>query len=95
MLFRSHDRILDFELNRDRLDVSELLARSDYTDDDPIGDEYLTIKPISKDIIRIQFDVDGADSKSPQTLAILSDVNYSDFRENFAEQLITKPTEFS
>ena len=89
-----HDRILDFELNRDRLDVSELLARSNYTGDDPIGDEYLAIKPISNDLIRIQFDVDGTDSKSPQTLAILSDVNYSDFRENFAEQLITKPTEF-
>ena len=89
-----HDRILDFELNRDRLDVSELLARSNYTGDDPIGDEYLAIKPISNDLIRIQFDVDGVDSKSPQTLAILSDVNYSDFRENFAEQLITKPTEF-
>ena len=94
-VFLHHDRILDFELNRDRLDVSELLVQVNYTGDDPIRDEYLSIEPISTDIIKIKFDADGAGSQNPQTLATLSNVNYSDFRENFAEQLIVKPTEFS
>ena len=88
------DRILDFELNSDRLDVSELLERSDYTGDDPIGDDYIAIKSTTEGSLDIQFDADGAGSKRPETLAIISNVNYRDFRANFAKQLIIEPTEF-
>ena len=88
------DRILDFEVNKDRLDVSELLEQSDYTGDDPIGDEYIAIKSTTEDSLEIQFDADGTGSKRPETLAILSGVNDCDFRSDFAEQLIIEPTEF-
>lgn len=88
------DRILDFELNCDRLDISELLELSGYIYTDPIRDGYITVVPLTEASLEIQFDVDGIGRKSANTLAILENIDPLAFQQEMANQFIIMPTEF-
>ena len=88
------DRILDFELGSDHLDVSELLAQANYTGRQPIADGYLTITSIRQNSLEVKFDADGAGNSPASTVAILENIDPLAFEQESAAQLITIPTEF-
>lgn len=88
------DRILDFELNSDRLDVSELLKLSDYISGDPIRNGYITVVSLTEDSLEVQFDRDGIGGKSGNTLAILENIDPLAFERELANQFIFMPIEF-
>ena len=88
------DRILDFELNSDRLDISHLLELSDYISTDPISDRYLTVNFLTKDSLEILFDTDGTGDKPANTLAILENIDPLAFQRELPNQFILMPTEF-
>ena len=85
--------ITDFELNRDRLDISELLDRAEYTGNEAIEDGYIKISSVMNSLT-VQFDSDGIGENSPTTLAILENVDPMAFQEDIVSQFITIPTEF-
>ncbi len=89
-----YDRILDFELNSDRLDISELLKLSGYTSTDPISDGYITVNSLTEDSLEVQFDGDGIGGKAANTLAILENIEPLVFQGELANQFIFMPTEF-
>ena len=86
--------IRDFEPNRDRLDISELLNQAEYTGNEPIEDGYIKISSVMTDSLAVQFDSDGIGENSPTTLAILENVDPMAFQEDISSQFITIPTEF-
>ena len=88
------DRILDFELNSDRLDVSELLEQANYTGSDPIADGYIKAVPLGIDSLRIRLDTDGTGELPASTIAIMENVDPTAFQTELAEQLIVTLTEF-
>lgn len=88
------DRILDFELGSDRLDVSELLKLSDYTGSNPIADSYITTASLNRTSLEVKFDADGAGTQAPSSLAILENVDSVNLRNELANILIITPTEF-
>lgn len=88
------DRILDFELGSDRLDVSELLQLSSYTGSDPIGDGYLTAVLLKEGSLEIRFDADGAGVQPPGILAVLENIDLVSWQNGLDNGLITMPTEF-
>lgn len=88
------DRILDFEVGSDRLDISALLELSDYTGVDPIADKYAIATPLTENSLEIQFDADGAGAQPASTLAILENVDPVEFQDELVNQLIVVPTEF-
>ncbi|MEM7591179.1 MAG: type I secretion C-terminal target domain-containing protein, partial [Cyanobacteria bacterium P01_A01_bin.83] len=87
-------RILDFELNSDRLDVSELLKLSDYISGDPVRDGYITVVSLTEDSLEVQFDDDGIGGKSGNILAILENIDFLAFERELPNQFIFMPTEF-
>ncbi|MEL6495498.1 MAG: type I secretion C-terminal target domain-containing protein [Cyanobacteria bacterium J06623_7] len=88
------DLIGDFELNRDRLDISELLIRAEYTGSDPVADGYIQTTFLTTDSLILQFDTDGVGEDTAQTIAILENIDAIAFQTNLSEQLIITPTEF-
>ena len=88
------DRILDFEITSDRLDVSELLTQANYTGSQPIADGYLTVTPITETSLEVKFDSDGLGSSPASAIATLENVNPLAFEQELSAQLITIPTEF-
>jgi Ca2+-binding RTX toxin-like protein len=88
------DRILDFELNSDRLDIAELLKQANYTGSNPIADGYVKAVPLGEDSLKIQLDTDGTGGLSDTTLAIIQNIDSRAFQDRLAEQLIVTPTEF-
>ncbi len=54
------DRIVDFEVGSDRLDLSELLILSGYEGSDPFGDGYITVVSSGQNSLEVLFDPDGA-----------------------------------
>ena len=89
-----YDRILDFELNCDRLDISELLKLVDYSSTDPIRDGYITVNSLTDDSLEVQFDSDGIGGETGNTLAILENIDPLAFQGELANQFIFMPTEF-
>jgi hypothetical protein len=90
-----YDRILDFELGRDRLDVSELLKLAGYTGTDPVGDGYIIVNPLNANSLEIKFDADGTAGGQPaNTLTIMENVDPIAFKNEVSTQLIVTPTEF-
>ena len=90
-----YDRILDFELNCDRLDISELLKLVDYSSTDPISDGFITVNSLTEDSLEVQFDGDGIGRQAPNTLAILENIDPLAFQRELANQFIFMPTEFA
>lgn len=88
------DRIDDFTIGSDRLDVSELLKLSNYTGSDPVADAYVTVVPLDETSLEVRFDADGAGVQPAASLAILDNIDSVKFEAEFAQQLITTPTEF-
>jgi Ca2+-binding RTX toxin-like protein len=90
-----YDRILDFEIGRDRLDVSELLKLAGYTGTDPVGDGYIIVNPLNENSLEIKFDADGTVGTLPaNTLTIMENVDPVAFQNEVNAQLIVTPTEF-
>jgi CSLREA domain-containing protein len=56
------DVITDFEVGRDRIDLSAVLAEIGYTGSDPLGDGYVTMKTTPLGKTYLQLDVDGTGS---------------------------------
>ena len=88
------DKILDFEINQDRLDVSELLNLTDNLLASTIATEYIIITPLNTNAIELQFDQDGAGQGESMSLAILENVDPSAFIRDIANHLIVSPIEF-
>ncbi|MDJ0571775.1 MAG: M10 family metallopeptidase C-terminal domain-containing protein [Pleurocapsa sp. MO_192.B19] len=89
-----HDRIVDFEVGSDRLDISELLIFSGYTGANPVADGYVVVNLLSENSLAIQFDTDGAGEQPGSTLAILENVDPTGFQNDINNQFIFTPTEF-
>ena len=89
-----YDRILDFELNGDRLDISELLKLSGDISSDPISDGYITVNSLTENSLEVQFDGDGIGGETGNTLAILENIDPLAFQGELANQFIFMPTEF-
>ena len=88
------DRILDFEPDRDRLDVSELLNSAGYGGADPIADGYIAANSLSDSSLEVLFDVDGAGAQPATSLAVLENTNVANFQTNIYDQFIFSPVEF-
>ena len=88
-----YDRIVDFEVGSDRLDISEPLSLAGYTGSDPVGDGYVMVNS-SDNSLEIVFDPDGAGEQPVSTLAILDNVDAAGFQTDVNNQFIFTPTEF-
>ena len=84
------DLITDFEPGSDRLDLSEPLRLAGYEGSNPIADGYITVVPIGTRNIRIQFEGD----EGRQNVALIADIDRTEFLDNLNEQFIFTPTEF-
>ncbi|MEN9568596.1 MAG: hypothetical protein RLZZ69_3792, partial [Cyanobacteriota bacterium] len=92
----NYDRILDFEINSDRLDIAEPLKQAGYTGTDPVADGYISINPLGvPNSLELKFDADGSAGALPgNTLAVLENVDPTAFGNELNKQLIVTPTEF-
>lgn len=88
------DRIVDFQIGSDRLDLSEPLGIAGYSGSDPIADGYVIVNPLDGNNIEVQFDVDGAGEQPANTLAILENINSAEFQSNINDQFVFIPSEF-
>ena len=88
------DRILDFAVGSDLLDISELLSLSGYDGLDPIADGYVVIETQSENSLTIQFDGDGRGEQPGNTIAILENVDLTSFQTEINDRFIFTPTEF-
>ncbi len=88
------DRIVDFEVGSDRLDISEPLSLSGYSGSDPIADGYVVVTSLDANNIEIQFDGDGAGAQPASTFAVLENTNSAEFQNDINSQFIFTPTEF-
>ena len=88
------DRLVDFTIGSDRLDVSELLKLSNYAGSDPIADGYVMVVPLNETSIEVRFDPDGAGVQPAASLATLDNIDPVRFKAEFADQIIITPTEF-
>lgn len=90
-----YDRILDFELGRDRLDVSEPLKLAGYTGSNPVEEGYIIVNPLPNNSLELKLDADGrVEVSSANTLTILENVDPVVFQNQVYTQLIITPTEF-
>ena len=89
-----NDRITDFELGRDRIDLSEPLARSGYSGSDPVADGYVTVNSTGNNTVQLTFDSDGYGSQAGTTIVTLENVDTNEFSNNADSQFIFTPTEF-
>jgi len=89
-----YDRITDFEVGSDRLDVSEPLALAGYSGSDPVADGYIVVNSTGDNSLEIAFDRDGAGSQSASTIAVLENVDATGFENEINSQFIFTPTEF-
>ncbi|BAZ44357.1 endonuclease/exonuclease/phosphatase [Chondrocystis sp. NIES-4102] len=90
-----YERILDFELGRDRLDVSEPLKLAGYTGTTPVEEGYIVVNPLPNNSLELKFDADGiVGASSANTLTILENVDPVAFQNQVYSQLIITPTEF-
>lgn len=89
-----HDRITDFEVGSDRLDISELLNLAGYSGVDPVADGYIAVAPLSDRALNVIFDGDGAGEQPGNTLAVLENVDAAGFQNDVSNQFIFTPTEF-
>lgn len=87
------DQILDFTIDKDRLDVSELIKLADNPLIHTITTEYITVNVLSKNSLEIQFDQDGVGQKEGATFAILKNIDPSAFISNIGNHLIVSPLE--
>ncbi|MDJ0593550.1 MAG: type I secretion C-terminal target domain-containing protein [Pleurocapsa sp. MO_226.B13] len=93
-LVAHQDRILDFAVGSDRLDISELLSLSGYDGFDPIADGYIAIDIFNENNLAIQFDGDGRGEQPGNTIAILENVDLTSFQTEINDRFIFTPTEF-
>ena len=89
-----NDLITNFEPGSDRLDLSEPLKLSGYDGNNPIENGYIFAEPIGQKHIRIKFDRDGLENGEAQSVALIANINQSDFFNNLNEQFIFTPAEF-
>ena len=89
-----YDRITDFEVYSDRLDISEPLALAGYSGSDPIADGYVAVNPTGDNSLEVAFDPDGAGEQPANTIAILENVDVNSFQNDVNSQFIFTPTEF-
>ena len=87
-----YDRISDFVMGSDRIDVSEPL--SGYTGDDPVGDGYVMVRPWGDNGTEVKFDPDGYGEQPAHTLAVIENVEHTKFESDLNGQFIFTPTEF-
>ncbi len=88
------DIVTDFELQSDRLDVSELLKLTGNPLAETIATQYIIVNPLSETSLEIKFDVDATGEQSAETLAILENVSPGEFIAEISSHLIVTPTEF-
>lgn len=88
------DRITDFTLGSDRIDLSEPLILAGYDGSNPIADGYVLISAPNANSVAIKFDPDGVGEQAPSTIAILENTNLAEFQNNLGDQFIFTPTEF-
>ena len=89
-----YDRITDFEVGSDRLDISEPLNLAGYSGVDPVADGYVVVNQKSDRSLEIIFDGDGAGEQIGSTLAVLENVDAAEFQNDLSNQFIFTPTEF-
>lgn len=87
------DQILDFEINQDRLDVSELLKLTNNSLASTIATEYIIITPLGANSIELQFDQDGVGQGESVPFAILENIDPLGFISNIGNHLIVSPIE--
>ena len=87
------DRILDFELNKDRLDVSVLMELTDNPLAYTVASQYLIFNPLSENSLEIQFDLDGMGEQTADTFVTLENVDSQAFLSDVSSQLIVAPIE--
>ena len=88
------DRIIDFAVGSDRLDISELLKLSNYVGDNPIADGYVKVVNLDSTSLEVKFDSDGVGLQPSETLAIIENIDPMKFETELERQLIITPTEF-
>ena len=89
-----NDRITDFEVGSDRIDLSEPLARAGYSGNDPVADGYVTIDSTGNNTMQVRFDSDGEGSQDGTTIASIENIDANEFANNVNSQFIFTPTEF-
>ncbi|MCC0177066.1 type I secretion C-terminal target domain-containing protein [Waterburya agarophytonicola K14] len=88
------DRIVDFELGSDRIDLAELLNVAGYRGNDPIGDGYVVVNCQSETSLEILFDADGVGGQTANTLAILENIDSPGFQNDLGDRFVFIPTEY-